>query len=150
VNTNLDETAKTEKPATIRERLTMHRANAVCASCHARMDPLGFGLENFDAIGQWRTTDSGVPIDPSGVLLDGSKFEGPTGLRASLVANKTGFLTAVTQKLMIYGLGRNVEYYDAPAIRKVIRDSAATDHKWSSVILGIVKSMPFQMRRARS
>jgi hypothetical protein len=151
VNTNaIDEAKKAGVKTSVRERLTAHRANAACASCHARMDPLGFGLENFDAIGQWRTLDEGNPIDPTGIMLDGSKFEGPAGLRQNLVNNKTGFLTAVTQKLMIYGLGRNVEYYDAPAIRRVIKEAAADNHRWSSMITGIVKSMPFQMRRARS
>ena len=150
VNVNFTENEKTDKPATIREMLESHQANAVCASCHARMDPLGFGLENFDAIGQWRTTDAGIPIDPTGVLLDGSKFRGPSELRAALVEKQDNFLTAVTQKLLTYGLGRHVEFWDAPAIRQILRESGANEHRWSSLILAIVKSTPFQMRSTAS
>src|SRR4029077_16993174 len=127
-----------------------HRANPVCASCHARMDPLGFSLENFDAIGQWRTTDAGSPINASGVLLDGTRVEGPAALQHALVAQKQQFVKAVTGKLLTYALGRGLEYYDAPAIRGIVRNAAADDYRWSSLILGIVKSAPFQMRRAGS
>jgi hypothetical protein len=138
------------KPRTVREMLEMHRKNPVCASCHARMDPLGFSLENFDAIGQWRTTDAGSPIDTSGVLLDGTKVSGPAELRQAFVAHKEQFVGAVTGKLMTYALGRQMEYYDAPTIRGVVRTAARDDYRWSSVILQIVKSAPFQMRRAGS
>jgi mono/diheme cytochrome c family protein len=144
------EARKTGKAITIREMLETHRKNPTCASCHNRMDPLGLGLENFNAIGQWRTTDAGIPINATGVLLDGSKFEGPAQLRAALVASKENFLTAVTQKLLTYGLGRHVEYYDAPSIRGILREASKNDYKWSSMILSIVKSTPFQMRRSRS
>jgi hypothetical protein len=128
----------------------MHRKNPVCASCHARMDPLGFSLENFDAIGQWRTTDAGSRIDASGVLLDGTKVSGPAELDRALVAQKQVFVQAVTGKLMTYALGRGMEYYDAPTIRGIVRNAGRDDYRWSSVILGIVKSAPFQMRRAGS
>ena len=101
--------------------LEMHRANPVCASCHARMDPLGFSLENYDAIGQWRTTDAGKPINASGVLLDGTKVEGPAALQHALVAQKEQFVRAVTGKLLTYALGRGLEYYDAPAVRAIVR-----------------------------
>jgi hypothetical protein len=138
------------KPRSVREMLEVHRKNPVCASCHARMDPLGFSLENFDAIGQWRTTEAGIPIDASGVLLDGTKVSGPADLRNALVARKEQFVQAVTGKLLTYALGRGMEYYDAPTIRRVVRTSARDDYRWSSVILGIVKSAPFQMRRAGS
>ena len=138
------------KPRTVREMLEVHRKNPVCASCHARMDPLGFSLENFDAIGHWRTTDAGSPIDTSGVLLDGTKVSGPAELRQALVAHKEQFVGAVTGKLMTYALGREMEYYDAPTIRGVVRTAAHDDYRWSSVILQIVKSAPFQMRRAGS
>jgi hypothetical protein len=134
----------------VREMLQAHRANPVCASCHARMDPLGFSLDNFDAIGQWRTTDAGKAIDASGVLLDGTKVDGPVALRRALVAQKEQFVRAVTSKLLTYTLGRGIEYYDAPAIRGIVRSAAADDYRWSSVVLGIVKSAPFQMRRAGS
>jgi hypothetical protein len=112
------------------------------------MDPLGLSLENFDAIGQWRTTDAGHPIDASGVLLDGTKVDGPRELRAALVAKKTQFATAVTEKLLTYALGRGLEYYDAPAVRAIDRSAAADGYRWSSLILATVKSAPFQMRTA--
>jgi hypothetical protein len=114
------------------------------------MDPLGFSLENFDAIGQWRTKDAGAPIDSSGVLLDGTKVEGPAALRQALVAQKEQFVRTVTAKLVTYALGREIESFDAPAIRGIVRAAAADDYRWSSIILAIVKSAPFQMRRAAS
>jgi len=138
------------KPLSVRQMLEMHRKNPVCASCHARMDPLGFSLENFDALGQWRTTDAGRPIDASGVLLDGTKVDGPTALRNALVAQKEQFVRSVTEKMLTYALGRGLEYYDEPAVRGIVRGAAADDYRWSSVILGIVKSAPFQMRRSGS
>ena len=138
------------KPLSVRQMLEMHRKNPVCASCHARMDPLGFSLENFDALGQWRTTDAGRAIDASGVLLDGTKVEGPAALQHAFVAQKEQFVRSVTEKLLTYALGRGLEYYDAPAVRGIVRGSAADDYRWSSVILGIVQSAPFQMRRSGS
>ncbi len=144
----LEESNKDGKPLSVREMLEKHRANPTCASCHARMDPLGFSLENFDAIGQWRTTDAGKPIDASGVLLDGTKVAGPAELQRALVAQKQQFVRAVTEKLLTYTLGRGVEYYDAPAIRAIVSHAAADNYRWSSVIQGIVKSAPFQMRAA--
>jgi len=137
-------------PLSVREMLEMHRKNPVCASCHARMDPLGFSLENFDAIGQWRTTDAGMAINASGVLLDGTKVEGPAALAHALEAQKEQFVRAVTAKLLTYAVGRQMEYYDAPAIRAIVRAAAADDYRWSSTILGIVKSAPFQLRRSGS
>jgi hypothetical protein len=128
--------------------LEKHRANATCAGCHSRMDPLGLSLENFDAIGQWRTTDAGSAIDASGVLLDGTKVNGPRELRQALMAQKTQFAKAVTEKLLTYALGRGLEYYDAPAVRAIDREAAANGYRWSSLMLAIVKSAPFQMRTA--
>jgi hypothetical protein len=142
----LDASVPEGKVLSVREMLESHRANPVCASCHARMDPLGFSLENFDAIGQWRTTDAGKAIDASGVLLDGTKVDGPVALRRALVAQKEQFVRAVTAKLLTYTLGRGIEYYDEPAIRGIVHNAAADDYRWSSVVLGIVKSAPFQMR----
>jgi len=136
------------KPLSVRQMLEMHRKNPVCAGCHARMDPLGFSLENFDAVGQWRTTDAGGAFDASGVLLDGTKVEGPAALQHAFVAQKEQFVRSVTGKLLTYALGRGLEYYDASAVRGIVRAVAADDYRWSSVILGIVKSAPFQMRRA--
>ena len=137
-------------PATVRKLMEQHRANPVCAGCHAPMDPLGFALENFDAIGGWRTTDARLPIDASGVLPNGAEFEGPAGLRTLLVNNPEQFVRTLTEKLLAYALGRGVEYYDYPTIRKITRDAAATDYRWSSIVLGIVESPPFQMRSAGS
>jgi len=134
----------------MRERMDRHRTNPVCASCHARMDPLGLSLENFDAIGQWRTTDAGTPINASGVLLDGTKVDGPAALRRALVAQKEQFVRTVTGKLLTYAIGRGLEYYDAPAVRGIARAAAADEYKWSSTILALVKSAPFRMRRAGS
>jgi hypothetical protein len=148
-NTNLDE-SKFGKSTTVREMLEQHRANPVCASCHARMDPLGFSLENFDAVGQWRTTDAESPINATGVLLDGTKVDGPAALRRALVARREQFVRTVTGKLLTYAIGREMTYADAPAIRAIVRAAAADDYRWSSTILAIVKSPPFQMRRARS
>jgi hypothetical protein len=149
VNTNIDE-AGTSKAASFRTMLEQHRANPGCAGCHARMDPLGFSLENFDAIGQWRTTDTGMPIDASGVLLDGSRVDGPAALRAALLGQKDQFVKAAVSKLLTYGLGREVGHDDAPAIRTIVRAAAVDNYRWSSTILAIVKSTPFQFRRARS
>ncbi|SRR5579883_724480 len=147
---SLESSNKDNKPLSVRQMLEMHRANPACASCHARMDPLGLSLENFDAIGQWRTTDSGHPIDASGVLLDGTKVDGPGELRQALLAQKTQFVRTVTEKLLTYALGRGLEYYDAPTVRAIDRAAAADGYRWSSLILAIVKSAPFQMRIASS
>ena len=149
VNTDL-EGDQTVKTTSAREMLEAHRTNPVCASCHGRMDPLGFSLENFDAIGQWRTTDAGTPINPVGVLEDGTTVEGPAALRRALVAQKERFVKSVAEKLLMFAVGRQVEYYDAPAIRAIVRAAAADDYRWSSVIVAIVKSTPFQMRRSGS
>jgi mono/diheme cytochrome c family protein len=146
----LEETSKDGKPRSVREMLEVHRRNPTCASCHARMDPLGLSLENFDAIGQWRTTDAGVPINASGVLLDGTKVDGPAALRNALVAQKEQFVGAVADKLLTYAIGRGLEHYDAPAIRGIVRAAAADDYRWSSTILALVKSAPFRMRRTGS
>jgi hypothetical protein len=144
----LESSNKEGKSLSVREMLETHRANAICASCHQRMDPLGLSLENFDAIGRWRANDAGHAIDPSGVLLDGTKVNGPRELRQALVAQKTQFAKAVTEKLLTYSLGRGLEYYDAPAVREIDRAAAADNYRWSSLMLAIVKSAPFQMRTA--
>ncbi len=133
----------------MRERLEVHRTSPVCASCHVLMDPLGFSLENFDGIGAWRTIEGGTPIDASSTLPDGASFEGPSGLRDLLLGQEERFAETVTEKLLTYALGRGVEYYDGPAVRAITRDAAASDYRWSQVILGIVESTPFQMRRSR-
>ena len=137
--------------ASVRERLEQHRKNPVCANCHAPMDPLGFALEHFDAIGQWRASgETGAPIDASGLFPDGTEFYGLAGLKKVLLNEDEQFVQTVTEKLTTYALGRGVQYYDMPAIRSIIRESASHDYRWSSLVLGIVKSTPFQMRRSES
>jgi cytochrome c553 len=138
------------RPASIRDRMEQHRTNAVCASCHVRMDPLGFALENFDALGKWRTTSDGARVDASGVLPDGSRFEGLPGLQTFLAEHKSQVVTTVTEKLLTYAVGRSVEFYDQPTIRAIVNTAGAKDYRWSAIILAIVQSTPFQMRRAAS
>jgi len=132
----------------VRARLAEHRANAACASCHNLMDPIGFSLENFDAIGRWRTLEDGLPIDASGGLPDGSKFGGVAGLEDGLLKRPDIFVSTLTEKLLTFALGRGVEWYDAPAVRKIVREAGASDYRLSSIILGIVNSTPFQMRKS--
>ena len=135
------------KVLSMRERMVQHRANPVCASCHAVMDPLGFALENFDAVGRWRTHgESGAPVDVSASLPDGTTFEGVTGLRAVLLDQSETVASTVTEKLLTYALGRNLEHYDAPAVRAITRAAARSDYRFSSLVLGIVDSTPFRMR----
>ena len=147
VNTTLEEPAAGALPPTIRERLAQHRRNPTCASCHAVIDPLGFTLENFDAIGAWRTIDeSGTPVDASGSTVSGAKIEGLSGLRSLLLAQPAQFPSTVTEKLLAYALGRRLEHYDRPAVRRIVRDAAARDYRWSALVMGIVKSPAFLMR----
>ncbi|MBV8322222.1 MAG: DUF1592 domain-containing protein [Hyphomicrobiales bacterium] len=137
------------KTLTMRQRMEQHRANPTCAVCHKMMDPLGFSLENFDGLGRWReSTGVGTgPIDSSGVLPDGTTFDGPAGLREVLVGKRDLFVETFTERLLTYALGRGVEQYDRPIVRKIARAAAADDQRWSAIILGIVNSAPFQMRR---
>jgi hypothetical protein len=147
---DLVESDEEGKALSMREAMEQHRANPVCATCHNVMDPLGFAMENFDGIGAWRTTDAGDPIDPSGVLPDGTPFVGPAELQRVLIESRsTEFVATATERLLTYALGRGVEAYDAPAIRSIMREAAPDNYRWSSLILGIVKSTPFQMRRSR-
>jgi hypothetical protein len=149
-NTTLKERSADGKALPMRLAMEQHRNNPACMGCHARMDPIGFALENFDGIGRWRTVDAGAPIDPSGMLPDGSKFAGPAELRKALLNRPQLIAYAVGEKLLTYALGRNLEHYDAPAVRKLAREAAPSDYRWSSIVLGIVKSTPFQMRRSRT
>jgi len=144
----LDEKPRGGKVLSLRERMEQHRTNPVCASCHARMDPLGFALENFDATGQWRVRDGDTVIDASAALPDGTKFEGPAGLRRWALTRPEQFATAVTEKLLTYALGRGLDYYDAPAVRRIVRDAAGSEYRFQALILGVTRSTPFQMRRA--
>jgi hypothetical protein len=142
----------TVKVLTMRQRMEEHRASPQCAVCHRIMDPIGFALENFDGLGRWRDFDGEegtTKIDSSGVLPDGTAFDGPVGLREILVAKRGMFVETFTERLLTYGLGRGTEQYDAPVIRKIVREAAPGDYRWSSIILGIVKSKPFQMIQTR-
>ncbi|MBM3771012.1 MAG: DUF1592 domain-containing protein [Acidimicrobiia bacterium] len=136
-------------PKSVRERMEQHRRNPACASCHAKMDPLGFALEHFDAIGQWRSmSEAGTPIDASGTLPDGRKFDGATELRALLL--ERGFAPTIVEKLLTYALGRGLDASDLPAVRHIVRDAAPSGYRWSALIAGVVKSTPFRMRRAET
>jgi hypothetical protein len=128
----------------MRQRMEVHRANPACSGCHARMDPIGFALEGFDGLGRWR-----ADVDSSGVLPDGTRIDGPVGLRKVLLDKKDQFVTTATERLLTYALGRGVEPFDMPAVRRIVRDAAPRDYRWSSIIMGIVTSVPFQMRGAR-
>jgi hypothetical protein len=137
---------ETVEAPSVRQRMEEHRANPVCASCHKMMDPIGFSLENFDAVGQWRTKDGRSPIDASGMLVDGTKIDGPAALRQALLVYSDQFVRTVTEKLLVYASGRGVAYYDMPVVRSIVRDGARNDYRFSSLILGVVKSPTFQMR----
>ena len=137
---------KVEADLPMRQRLAKHRENAACASCHDRMDPVGFALENFDAIGRWRDFERGARIDASGGLPDGAKFSGVAELERGLLDRPELFVGTLTEKLMTFALGRGVEAYDAPAIRQIVADSRAEDFRLSSIVLGITKSVPFRMK----
>ena len=145
VEVNLEADPKA-KPNTLRERLELHRTQPVCASCHKIMDPLGFSLENFDLIGKWRDNDSGVPIDSSGVLVDGTPVRGVADLRRALLSRSDAFVTTTMERLMTYALGRPVEYTDMPSLRAIVRDSSKNDYRFSTMIVGVVKSPAFQMK----
>jgi hypothetical protein len=144
VEVNLD--TATAKPTTLRMRLAEHRTNRACASCHNMMDPIGLALENYDNIGKWRTLDNGLPIDASGVMVDGTRLEGPDDLRKVILSRSDAFVETLTEQLMTFGLGRHVTYADMPAIRRITRDASSNGERFSSLILGVALSEPFQMR----
>jgi hypothetical protein len=135
-----------QKPRTLREQLAEHRANPVCASCHKVMDPVGFALENFDAVGAWRTREAGGPIDASGQLADGTPVDGVVTLRRAILERPELVVGTMTEKLLTYALGRGVEARDMPAIRAIVREAAKRDYRLSAIVIGVVKSVPFQMR----
>ena len=146
----LDEEASARQVLSMRERMVQHRANPVCASCHRLMDPIGLAVENFDAVGQWRTSEAaGTSIDASGGLPDGSTFDGVAGLRQALLDRPELFVGTVTEKLLTYALGRGLGQSDAPAVRTILRDARSNDYRFSSLVVGIVNSVPFQMRRSQ-
>ena len=136
----------TEAKGTLRQRMEQHRKNPVCASCHQMMDPLGFAMENFDPLGQWRTEDEGNPVDTAGTMPDGSKFDGVVGLRTALLSKSDVFVETFVEKMLTYALGRGVEYFDAPTVRQIARDAGKQRNRFSTIVLGIVKSAPFRMR----
>jgi Protein of unknown function (DUF1592)/Protein of unknown function (DUF1588)/Protein of unknown function (DUF1585)/Protein of unknown function (DUF1595) len=142
----LKDNAPGGKQLSVRERMEEHRKNPACAVCHKIMDPVGFALENFDAVGQWRDTEAGKPIDASGVLVDGTKVNGPVELRKAILARPETFAGTMTEKMLIYALGRGLEYYDMPVVRSIVRRMDKNDYRFSSMVLGIVNSEPFRMR----
>ncbi len=146
----LEEPPSGQAPRSMRERMIQHRVNPACAVCHELMDPAGLSMENFDAIGRWRDrSEDGTPIDASGSLPGGVTFEGVAGLRQAVLARPEVFVGRMTEKLLTYGLGRGVDYHDAPAVREIVRTAASDDYSFSSLILAIVESPPFQMRRSQ-
>ena len=147
----LEENHGASVPRTMRERMEQHRANPACAACHRMMDPPGFALEHFDAIGRWRAADEyGAPVDAAGALADGTAVDGPAALRHAVLAHETSVVRTVTEKLLTYAVGRRMESFDQPAIRRIVGDAEAGGYGWSSIIRGIVESVPFQMRRSES
>jgi hypothetical protein len=145
----LNEKREDVQNMTMRQRTEAHRANPVCATCHVRMDPIGFALENFDGVGRWRTSEGGATLDVSGELTDGTRFDGPIELRKMLVDRQEQLAQTVAEKLMTYALGREVEAHDMPAVRKILREAAPDGYRWSSLIAGVIESLPFQMRRSQ-
>jgi hypothetical protein len=137
------------RPQSLRERMEQHRKDPVCAGCHKVMDPIGFALENYDAVGHWRNSEDGAKIDPSGTLFDGTPLDGVVGLRRALVRQPDVFVGVMTEKMMTYALGRGVEYYDMPAVRKVVHDARNNDYRFSTLVSGIVKSEPFQFKESK-
>jgi hypothetical protein len=146
IDTNLEKDAEQVKVTSLRQRLELHRKVEPCASCHKIMDPIGFALENFDMIGAWRALDGKTPIDASGQLVDGTKLQGVADLRNALLSRREAFVTTATEKLLTYGLGRTVQYYDLPAVRTIVRRAAQNDYRFSSLVLGVVQSDPFHKK----
>ena len=143
----LEESSQNGRQLTMREAMSQHRENPACRVCHAAMDPIGFSLENYDAVGKWRDIFAGVQVDASGLLPDGAAFDGRKGLENLILDRPNDFVATVTEKLLTYALGRGIEYYDMPAVRSIVRQSEQEGYSWSSVIMGVVESAPFQMRR---
>jgi len=145
----LNEGGADTKTMSIRQQMEAHRKNPSCAVCHVRMDPLGFSLENFDALGKWRTASEGIPVDASGALPDGTRFEGISGLRQLIASHQEDFARTFTQKLLAFALGRSLDARDLPAVRRIARDAAGSGYRWSSLIVGVATSTPFTMSTAQ-
>jgi hypothetical protein len=143
---SIDENPEAAKASSLRQKMEAHRNNAVCAACHRIMDPIGFSLENFDLVGRWRTSDGGVPIDAKSQLFDGTPLDGPASLRRALLGRSDVFVRATTEKLMTYGTGRALRYYDMPTVRKVVHEAASDQYRFSALVRGIVESDAFQMK----
>jgi hypothetical protein len=148
VEVDLSEESAPAEAKTLRQRMERHRENPVCASCHGLIDPFGFALENFDLVGRWRDVDGGEPIDASAVLVDGTVVTGPADLRRALLARSDVFVTALTEKLLTYAMGRILDSHDMPAVREIVASAAADDYRFSALVLGITRSVPFQMQVA--
>jgi hypothetical protein len=144
----LKETGEGGKVLSLRALLEQHRASPACATCHRIMDPLGFALENFDATGKWRTKEEAGVVDASGQLADGSPVDGPAALRKAILKHPEQFVRTMTEKMLTYGLGRGLESYDMPVVRAIARDAAGQNYRFSSIVMGIVKSTPFQLKKA--
>jgi hypothetical protein len=143
---SLDESTGSATPHSVRERMEQHRKSPVCASCHSVIDPPGLALENFDPIGRWRETDSGQPVDPATTLPGGIAVSGPSGLREALLKRPEIFVSTLTEKLMTYALGRRVEAEDMPTVRRIVRETARENYRFSAIVLGIVRSAQFQQK----
>jgi len=146
----LKEQENNQRILTVRQRMEQHRDNPACSSCHKIIDPIGMALENFDAVGAWRAKEGGIPIDPSGVMYDGSKLDGPVALRQAVMNRSEAFMRSLTENLLSYGLGRVLDERDMPAVRAVTREAAGADNRFFAYVMGIVKSPPFMMRRVSS
>ncbi len=144
------ENDKSGEPLTLRQAMQQHRANPACASCHARMDPIGFAMENFDAVGRWRDQDAGQPVEVSSTLADGTVVDGLAGVKNLVLQDPSRFAGAIAEKLLMYAEGRNVQYFDAPSIRQIVRDAAKDNFKFSTLVLGVAKSMPFETRKVEA
>jgi mono/diheme cytochrome c family protein len=144
----LEEAGEKGQPRSLRERMELHRKDPACASCHQRMDPLGFALENFDALGKWRTVSDGAAIDPAASFPDGTRFEGIAGLRTLLISHQEDFVRTLSGKLLAYAIGRGLDHHDLPAVRKIVGDAAPAGYSWSSIVANIVRSTPFSMAAA--
>jgi hypothetical protein len=150
VETNLDAPAEVKQPLTLRQRMEQHRTNPVCSGCHSLMDPIGFSMENFDLIGKWRDREEKTPIDATGQLVDGTRLDGPISLRRALLSRSDAFVTAATEKLLTYSLGRPLTHTDMPAVRAIVREAQKSDYRISSLVLAVTRSQPFQMRIKKS
>jgi hypothetical protein len=146
----LEENQNGKAARTLRERLAEHRANPICATCHDVMDPIGLGLENFDAVGKWRTKEPGGNIDAHGQLVDGTPIDGAAALREALTADPEQFARVFTEKLLTYALGRGLEAYDMPTVRSIVREAEDDDYRFSALVKGVASSVPFRMRRAQN